>query len=81
MDSNQYRVRLNLNQYLYSHEYLNNSDGSPTGIKIRTNYGIISNDSSPFIGYINYKPYALGFENEIINNHPYYGCKLIIERS
>jgi hypothetical protein len=71
----------NLNQYLYSHDYLNNSDGSPTGIEIKTNYGITSNDNSPFVGYINYKPYVLGMSNYIIENHPYYGCKLKIERN
>lgn len=71
----------NLNQYLYSHEYLNNSDGSPTGILIKTNYGLVSNDNSPFVGYINYKPYVLGMTNDIVENHPYYGCKLKIERN
>jgi hypothetical protein len=71
----------NLNQYLYSHEYLNNSDGSPTGIKIKTNYGITSNDNNPFVGYINYKPYVLGMTSDVVENHPYYGCKLIIERN
>jgi hypothetical protein len=71
----------NLNQYLYSHDYLNNSDGSPTGIEIKTNYGITSSDNTPFVGYINYKPYVLGMTSDIVENHPYYGCKLKIERS
>jgi len=64
-----------MSNYISNIVLLNNNDLSPTGLQIS-----LTANRSAFIDYINFKPYVLGMENLTVDNHPYYGCKLRIER-
>lgn len=64
-----------LSQYISNINLIYNTNNCPTGIEI-----ITTSNRSPFLNYINFKPYTFGISNTSIINHPYYGCKLQIER-
>lgn len=64
-----------LSSYISSVNLIYNANYCPTGIEI-----ITTSNRAPFLNYINFKPSTLGINNTPVLNHPYYGCKIRIER-